>query len=566
MARADLQFVSIDNFSPGIYSRTAYQGGGQSTILQGSNPEAPSLMGMAQETDTYRCFATPQGHLAPLPRRTSDITLPQLDDWPGNREYFITGFNTELSFTFGATVADTSNTDRVEMHFFTVHQSGADYDYHWYRYRIYDTATTTLEIIHSGTVAALDVVNGVSYVPFIHTRMNPATPTTVGQPVTVACWTDRSGSGTSWAKAFPDPASPTTISLIDVGSTQDYIKVIGHQNRAVLLEYAIYDRGPDTTYPVGDTWYWTDPNDNSLSSEAGTPFVTELPGDVADAFSSNANELFVVKGIGGGFVVRGSLDNPTVIQLPNLHSLYGNQGLLTSGFKGVQSALGPFYAGLDGVYVWEGGDRDRLVSPQLNGDFWHFTAPTELDIQGHRGQAARWDDWVVVPRNWLFDTNTETWWRLDDPDDVDVVWWSASGYRGQVYGADWRVDNSAGAGDLQVVWKWAKNSPSYSYSWNSQPLPNVDNRLVKVREVTVMAMGETQTVEVTVTNEAGASDSHSWVLNSPDNFTRLRGDIHIEGKSLSVKITCDGSAASNPAAVVQSIGLGMENSTHLAKT
>lgn len=558
MTRADIKFVTIDDFRPGIFTNTANVGGDGASGAQ--------QLGAAVETNTYRCYATPQGLLAPLPRKHSSVTLPQLAQWGDNLEYFITGFDAFPSFMIGTSIAVTSNDDRVAIHFFVVYQDGADYDYIWYRYRIFDTATTTLEVIHSGTETGGDVEAGKSYVPFVHSRMNPSTPTDLGVPVTVAVWTDRSGGGTNFAKAFPNPSSPATNSVIDVGTpaSHDQIGAVAHQNRIAMWEALIHDNGANADWPISDSWVWTETNDNSLSSNIATPFVTDNPCDIADAFSTNANELFVVKNQGGGFVVRGSLDNPTVIQLPNLHSLGGARGFAESGFKGVQSSLGPVYAGFDGVYVWEGGDTDRKISNQLDPGATQTDEISGLH-QGHRGQAVRWDDWVVFPNNWLFDSVNEAWWKLEDETVQAPVWWSGGGFRGNIYGMDYTIDNTGGAGDREVLHVWRKTQPAYSYSWQSQPLANPDNRRMNIREVVLTFQGDTQDITVTFYDRDGTTlDSHTWSgVASTDRWERLRASLAVQSESITMRIQCDGSSGSNPGAIIRDVALGFDTAQHI---
>jgi hypothetical protein len=546
MTREDLQFVTIEDFSPGIFTNTGYQGG----------EGAAGMLGAATEENTYRCIATPAGFLGPAPRRTLDITLPEFTNWADNREYFISGFDALLSYTL---VSNPNTADRVEMHFHLEYQNGTQYRSRWNRYRIFDLTTQTIEALHTLDIAAHTGERRA--VTFQHTRMNIADPLDFGQIVTVACWAGEPGQALQrWAKAFPDPANANAISTVDVGdpTNHGYTNLVAHQGRVALNRHLTYDRGVDVDLSITDNWYWTQPNTNELSSATPTPFVYENPQGIADLFSCSANELFAIKTIGGGFVVRGSLDNPTVIQLPNLHS--PTQGPRGQNFKGCRSSLGIIFCGPDGAYLWEGGDKSRKISPQLEGDFFH----TGFTCLQYTGSAARWQDHVVFPMNWMLDTTKGSWWRLDDPDDLTVTWWSESGYRNYLYGMYHHVDNTAGAGDRQIAWRWDYDEPSYSYSWQSQPLPNVENKLMQVREVGITFQGATQDITITVTNEAGTSKSVTFSdMNSPTTWQRVIQPIAIQGRHLTIRIQCDGTAESNPAALIRDPSFGLEYSTHI---
>jgi len=93
-------------------------------------------------------------------------------------------------------------------------------------------------------------------------------------------------------------------------------------------------------------------------------YVPERPFGIGAMASNNASELFVVKMHGGGFVIRGDLDTPTIIRLPGLPATG-----IASNIPAV-SPIGLVYGSNRSVWLWGGGTTVEDIAPQLDGWFW----------------------------------------------------------------------------------------------------------------------------------------------------------------------------------------------------
>lgn len=225
--------------------------------------------------------------------------------------------------------------------------------------------------------------------------------------------------------------------------------------------------------------------------------------------SLNAQDLLVINHYGGGAVISGSLNSPTVNVLPNLHSTYG----ITC--QGVSTSLGYVYGGRFGVYAYNGG-QSTCISQQLGGFFWDpMTGNTLTRRQdGNRGRFGWWDPYVLTPNDWLYDTESQSWWKLEQPGtreayasyDVSV---SPSPRGGKLYACPWRKTLTS----TTTYDRYDHFILSQNFSWQSQPLIESRDRLLTVHRVefsAVPAPGST-TSQVSVTlrgiNEAGTEIS-----------------------------------------------------------
>lgn len=120
------------------------------------------------------------------------------------------------------------------------------------------------------------------------------------------------------------------------------------------------------------------------------------------------DQLLVVKHVGGGAAVSGDLDNPTIHRLPYIES--------TGGVvcKGVSTPIGFVYGSDNGIFAWQGGDSTQKLSPQLDGFFWdHVAGDANYEkYSACRGRMGHWNDLVLVPNNYVYDIEKQSWWRL----------------------------------------------------------------------------------------------------------------------------------------------------------
>lgn len=545
MTQRDLQWVPIEDFRPGIFSTSRF-----------ASPHAKTpALGAASPTNTYRCMATPTGALGPGPKRLRAIDFEDFPDSGNTYQYYITGLAT-LGY-----VGDAGETERTEV------LLGVNYlvpstavRFKFMRHRLFESPTSVEELATKDSTAQSATIEP-RYTPIFYTRIHPTDPLQPGEVVSYVAWFGATNDD-GMSLIFPDPDTPGTDSTETVGdpTTHRYEQAIAHQGRIVLAAFRRRNRGGGTNVSTGDDWFWTDPNENNISTANPTSFTVEGADFIADIASMSANEMVVVAVVGGGFVLRGSLDDVSVIALPNLASPLDIQ----TRFKGANTRIGFVYSGgLTGVHVWNGGDTSQLISPQLDGDeFWPDLDDT-FDVQnrflGHRGNATGWHDLVVLPRLWTFNTSLQSWWRLDDYSDysTEVIHNSVSSFEGRLYTATWAVTEAA----PEYLYTWEYQTPAESWSWESQPIRLVApvDRQSQVRSVIAVLSGETQDVTITLTGEDGTSQDHTVSdFNSPSP-TAIRFDYSLICREVQIRVEVDGTANSNPGAVLHSLHMGVQS-------
>lgn len=119
------------------------------------------------------------------------------------------------------------------------------------------------------------------------------------------------------------------------------------------------------------------------------------------------DQLLVVKHQHGGALISGDLDNPTIHRLPYIES---TGGVIC---KGEHTAIGFVYGSPNGIFVWAGGDNTQKLSPQLDGFFWDHTDGSQAETYtGSRGRITDWGELIFVPNNYVYDIETQSWWRV----------------------------------------------------------------------------------------------------------------------------------------------------------
>lgn len=216
--------------------------------------------------------------------------------------------------------------------------------------------------------------------------------------------------------------------------------ILAHQGRVVIPDrrrsapaFGTDSRDPPDHGFIDDLLFFSDYN-LPLQDFAATPLATDK-GQTNAAFESfpqatyevynkllvaedrisefgtigvvTIDQLFLVKHYGGGALVSGDLDEPTVTRLPYIES---TGGLIC---KGTHTPIGFVYGSDNGIFTWQGGDASQKLSPQLDGFFWDHTNASALEqYAGARGRMAYWNSLVFVPNNYVYDVETQAWWQL----------------------------------------------------------------------------------------------------------------------------------------------------------
>lgn len=136
----------------------------------------------------------------------------------------------------------------------------------------------------------------------------------------------------------------------------------------------------------------------------------DVVADVGTIAISTVDQMLVVKHVGGGALIAGDLDQPTIHRLPYIES---TGGVIC---KGAQTPVGYVYGSRNGIFLWNGGDSTERISPQLDGFFWDHTDGSVFETYaGSRGRMAYWNGLVCVPNNYVLDIDSQSWWRLAVP-------------------------------------------------------------------------------------------------------------------------------------------------------
>jgi hypothetical protein len=256
-------------------------------------------------------------------------------------------------------------------------------------------------------------------------------------------------------------------------------------------------------------------------------FQSENPPGWQNVTSLTANELFLMKAKGGATVIRGDLDDPTVVNLPNV------LGCGEAECQGTPSQIGfvyPIEAG--GVYTWQGGDTSEHISKQMNDDFWrpvfdtdYYTCPSNCTV---------FRELVIVPNGWMLDTDHGGWWKYATPEEPTFVWHDTDTTSRWFYAtALTYIGDEPGP-----IWEFDRRRRRRDYSWKSHPLMTSIGREIEGRELILSASG-TGTVKISLITRGGQMHTVSARFDNeyPD---AVRLTTAVAGTHLQVQIESEG--------------------------
>lgn len=549
MPSADLQWIEIKDFSPGIFD-----------TVTPNNP-----IGAATRSNTYKCIATENGALAPAPRRTLEVSDT---DRNGAGEpaspYFIGGlFCADPTFDGTNPLGPDQNNTEIFVGY-EWFESNDDRRRQVRRYKR-GIATPAWETVFDDTLNVPNLFD-IDYRParcvFQSSRSNQSTPTDVGVPIVVFCYD-------GILESFPDDTAPGvtgTFSLPQAGPGFPEVSlIISHQNRIVVFPLTLTGFGLNDVYATNEGLYFTATNDVSVNAAvdfSNVVFGSENPTGYQCGASLTANELLLLKSKGGAIMLRGDLLNVTSINLPNVQS---------PGFSlnhGCRTKLGFAYC-VDnmGMFVWAGGDASEDISLQLAPNFWRPTAQQSGNYHRAHTTCAKWAPWIVTPNNWLYDMDKGGWWRLDGGDTgvpiqmyhMDVDWTGRWLYGSNHAWEDGTSDLNINP-DKVVFYEYDKLLGAATYSWQSHPIQGTMDRVVNVREVVLVLSGEGD-VTVTVTGRDGAQDTAEFSVNDLFPVT-LRAPVAVQGNNIQIRIEASVPVPASPneagAPTVHAVRLGIK--------
>lgn len=529
------QWININDFTPGLRSRIG--------------PPAAVPFGAADPEQTYNCYCPPGAGLVPLPKLVDTLTRDHTDlGTAHDDDVRISGFHVTGPVQENTFSSEYTGFDNVEIHFAFENWTTAVHRWFWERVHrwggIIKSTIRDFTVTHNALWAGSDL----QYRPtaFVDHRMHASDATELGDIFVVAGWApdDMDATENMWL-IYPDPDAPTTLSYEAIRTDNEVAALVSHQGRVVSLDRHVFQHGATGFWITSDQFIWTDVNLRSAPNTNMGVFTQGPISGYGAIGSVSAQELIAVKHRGGAVTISGDIDDPTVYSLPGVAS---TAGALTYG---TYTPLGFVYGAKDGgVHAWGGGDTSEKLSVALDDNFWQIKPD---DWSEFYGKFECWKNFIVTPNNYLYDMDTQSWWRLNPT--TPIFQWAVSPHNSYLYGAPIKF-----AIDEAVAYAWDINTKAETYRWQSHYLfPSID-RKINVREITLRAVrangaGATSTVALTLYDEAGNSQSKTITLDDSDNPKLYRINFAFSGQGIKLRIDADG-VSGNEAPTVLEVNLG----------
>lgn len=544
-----LTWIVLEDFTPGIITNSALT----NVAINGTNtgPVPGNKSGQAQSA--IGCIALPNGGLAPLPGlNTSPLPPTHAPASPTTTTTFINGLFVAGPFVggFGQTLP---YDDVVYGQESVVNATGA-WRFYLEELQVVSNVVAVANTLESLGPTGSTVGLGLVTLTGDYTRAN-STATDVGVPTLAIgyVWHDNGSDAYVWL--FPNPTSPTSTTPYVLADTLT-ADVLTHQNRIVCLSLDSED-WTSTLMTFGNEQYnYTDPPNSLALGTQQEVFVQEHPFGHGTWGAISASELFLVKNSGGGYVIQGDLNAPTVTRLPGVTSTYGLMSRAAS-----ETPLGMVYASENrGLWSWAGGITSQKISNQLEDNSFQLSFPPIGVFHGPKVDIRGWGDWIVVSGDWLFDTNTGGWWKLPLSSTSQTHLFYGVSWDGNTLYASVPVPSSTVAIDM-----YDRFTLTNTFTWKSYPMRlsnGPSDRQYTVQEIVIRAQGS-GTVTVTLEGVAGSSsatasspsDSRTFTTTAQPSMQMIRTGL--VAQDVTVTITSTG-ASTDAAPVVYSVALGVD--------
>lgn len=544
------QVLTITDFTPGIYSNGNY-----------ATNVPPAPIGAAQETNTYRCIGLPGGGLAPLPKRVTNYDIP----WPGvGTTGTIVGI--QAAGIINLNTSDIGFYDYDVCHVF-IDVDSSPRQLFWRKLTASGIGTwASGQFQNTGDWPTTTDTTGDTSLTMPATVVLPRSVSTTfinaltSRYMAFAAKVDMVGALYRIFLHGPDPVVAQRFAA-PTGDVRLPVWITEHQERLLIFMRIKPIASPsfdaNNSYAQGEGLTYLHAQ---LLDEAGALSVTNFSfnqtySEMGSAGSISIGELLIIPfEHGDARVIQGDLNNPTVTLI---------KGVQPTGrlyCAGIATKAGLLYPSKNnGIWSWDGSNSSHKISSQLSDRFYERTTFT----RGLSLLPSRWGQYAMYPHNWLFDTETESWWRLEDTATKDLQCWS-SVVPETLFGA---VD-SITSGSTASLCEFTVGVPALSYSWQSQPIQvGSYGETVRVTDIEIKAVPSVadtnQTITVTLTNRDNTTQPETITINSKTTIpVRERVPTVMRGDDIIVRIEADGGA--NPAPVIHSIGLVWDNGTPTA--
>lgn len=624
---APTEFIEINNFTPGIFADYHHGDGITPTETNDGNILVP---GAAVIDDTYRCCADRSGALVPLPKlrkgRVSAV-LPTADNdaahFPTGHlaNYLMDGYVRGDMFVYDDLAPETPDRAGVYTMYGFPYKVAGDANFQWTMIaqltREFD-ASGFHDLMWARSAESLDALSAANmqlgsgnFIPF-RTRPAMTEPTLecvvwVAAPspgynnnygllktgtipagelslTTFDAYTDSiyPGAYQRVIGIHPNPGNPAGAMSQFLDSTHgavggmlfDYaVHLVGHQGRMVALTR---EPKPAGAALITDNWGIISeqvkygPVQDFFGQLGFSCFETaqwgeEKPYRSGVVASITADEILFIRDRGGAILVRGDLDAPTVVQLPYVESTHGARSIPA------HTNFGLVYGTSNGVYVWEGGETSRMISDQLEGWFWNHDPA--LNYLGNRGRFGWWNPWVCAPNNFLYDSRSKSWWRLDSPANtgVSLSAYDVSDQTNTLYAFPHKLS----AANDTMWWKADPQTLADTYSWRSQPIVQPRDRMMTVQEVHLLvspASTAKATVKITLTGigqdgTAVTPVAVNFECKANTNPQMLKRDVamNFHATHVQVLIETNSKNTSVPAPKIHSVRLGVGSRSRIPR-
>jgi hypothetical protein len=512
-----LQYIHINDFSPGCYDASLIAGSNPVPSPQSAPGPFPAPLGAADANVTHGCMNLPTGGLGPLPQMIQSHSIGDFGINIGPApQYIIAMFSTNMN-------AQNASDELVLVQ---THYSSPT--------QIYNINSILWESPGGNQLVLSNATNYTAFHPVTccypyMTRVTENDPTTtVGDPVLVLPITGwLNPANTSAMLTYPIPGS-IAYSAADIATSGDIVGYgFGHQGRICsLVPTAGRWPGSPPLQGAPDALSYTEP---ANSTTWGSPpqdevFGPENPYGYGAVTSVSAGELFLVKTHGGAIVVQGDLNNPTVTTLSAVKStgpIFGKSDSDPNGsYYCVQN---------EGAWAWNGGNASTKVSAQLDDNF--FTCPnlpplTTMGLQAYGYYVQRWGDWMLFSNNWLYNSGGGGgWWRLYDPAAASFFYYTPGQNTNIMYAGVPLVSSD----NTPVMFEFDSTNGTNLWLWQSLPIrPQANDRTIEVREVTIRAANPTldagANVAVNMVDSDGnlLGNSPAWAMSSTTRGVQIR--------------------------------------------
>jgi hypothetical protein len=546
-----LKWVDINDFSPGAYNHRNFT---SELASPGTQPLLPAPLGAHDPAYTYGCLILPGGGIGAQPLMAGTIDFTENSGGISGAGNYVVGFLAHDELADGDT------------EIFFVWEADDGTTHYWYVYSYLVTAASYTLAVHTANSTG----SGIFGSPYPQlTRVAVSDPTTTpGTPVIVfpnggpATSTD---ADTGQVYLWPDPNTPSTPSVLPLitGSMSPYSSVAGqvivHQSRIVVLAGITYDYPVGSGFETNEQVNYTDPGNSTDYGFQQTVYAPEEPYGYGCGGSVSAGELFLVKKRGGGLIVSGDLNNPTVTFLPGVQPTGGIYGQCAEGVGGL------YYCSYDnGAWVWNGSNTSEKISAQIDDNFFLPNVFSTMDSNNYGFFAQCIGDKVYFSNNWMYDTRTGSWWiyypratqggtdlYYVNPVSGPIIWAAPL--------------NFTKSGPIFFEFNTAKPTPKYV--WTSVPLRLAgEDRVVDIREVVVRASNTASnaTVQVTVSQAAlnvGVTPTSMDVDLGPDMLRFNFNALGMQEPQVSVVVESS-SPTPTDMPVIHSISIGYKIRAH----